>query len=399
MLPGFIGRVPVYDRALNLFAYELRPCSLTVENGTASEARLQELWQSLRLERLTGGHPGLVPFTPALEAQLQAHAWPKEAVIVTLPGELLDRYPRETLQHWSKEGYVLAVRHDHYDATLAADLEFARLWAMDASHLEEFIPHLEAIHQHGLELLVRDIETRQQYDRAFDAGCDYFQGHYFECPRFIHGTHLPANRLAVLHLIARLNDPDIRIEEVETLVSQDMTLSYKLLRLINSAFYGLPKQVDSIRRAVVFLGLDRIRHWAIVIAVNAIDYKPRELLVTALVRAQTCARIAERLERSDVEACHIAGLFSLLDAIMDAPMTEILANLSLAEEIEQALLYGTGPIGPILQTALQLENGLCHKIPLPDLDLSQAMSAYLEAIEEAEAVRRVLENQNNGGAA
>ncbi len=397
MLPGFIGRVPVYDRALNLFAYELRPCSLSPEDRE-TETRIQELWRSLRLEKLTGGHRGMVPFTAGLETSLQAHAWPKDSVIITLPDELLDRYPEETLQRWADEGYLLAVRCDHYDPALAADLAFARLWAMDAPHLEEFIPHLDVLHQHGLKLLVRHVETRQQYDRAFEAGCDYFQGHYFECPRLIQGTELPANRLAVLHLIARLSDPDIRIEEVETLVSQDLTLSYKLLRLINSAFYGLPKQVDSIRRAVVFLGLNRIRHWAIVIAVNAIDYKPRELLVTALVRAQTCAHIAERLGRRDVEACYLAGLFSLLDAIMDAPMAEILARLSLAEEIDQALLYGAGPIGPILQTVLHLENGLCHKIPVRELDLSQAMAAYLEAIEEAENVRRSLENQNNGGA-
>ncbi|MFN3919844.1 MAG: hypothetical protein ACK4JF_06090, partial [Methylohalobius sp.] len=121
--------------------------------------------------------------------------------------------------------------------------------------------------------------------------------------------------------------------------------------------------------------------------VNAIDYKPRELLITALVRAHICEAIAGQLGRSDAEQSYIVGLFSLLDAIMDAPMEEILRHINLVDEINQALLYGSGPLGPVLQTTLCLEYGLCHKLPLK-LDLETTLKAYLGAIDQAEEVRR-----------
>ncbi len=393
MIQGFLSRVPVYDRALNLFAYELRPCSLP-DGESQLETFLQEFWQSHRLEKLTGGRRGLIPLSPSLLGHLPQSSGPQDRLILNISQAAFSQISRDELQRLHDQGYLLAVNCDKFDQKLIEQAEFVKLLAFEArADVAEITPHIRHIHARGLQLLLRHVETRAQFDNAFDTGFDYFQGRYFECPRLIHGTHIPANRLAVLNLIARLEDPDITIEEAENLIRQDVTLSYKVLRLINSAFYCLPRKIDSISRAVVLLGLERIKHWAIVILVNAIDYKPRELLITALVRAHTCERIAELSHRSDAEQCYIAGLFSLLDAIMDAPMTEILQRLNLADEITEALLYGAGPIGPVLQTVLCLERGLCHKIPLRDLDLASTLEAYLEAIETAEAVRRQLENQ------
>ncbi|GAB6068147.1 HDOD domain-containing protein [Methylothermus subterraneus] len=393
MIPGFIGRVPVYDRALNLFAYELRPCSLPSQDEARLETFLAQIWQTLRLERLTGGKAGLIQLPVSLLRQLPNRPWSSTKLILYLPQEALSCLASQDLNHLAKQHYLIAIGSQSYDSALAQDLECAKIWALPADSAPAIESHVHDLHARGIQLLARNIETRHQYDAACAAGFDYFQGRYFERPRLIHGTHLPANRLALLKLIARLYDPDATIEEIEAIIGQDMTLSYKLLRLINAAFYGLPKKVDSLRRAVVFLGLNRIKHWAAVILVNAIDYRPRELLITALVRALTCEAIAHQLGHSDVEPCYIAGLFSLLDAIMDAPMEEILRHINLLDEINQALLYGSGPLGPVLQTALSLEYGLCHKLPLTGLDLESLLKAYLDAVDQAEAVRHQLQMQ------
>ncbi len=394
MIQGFLSRVPVYDRTLSLFAYELRPCSLPGDGESQLEAFLQEFWQNHRLEKLTGDKQGLICLSLPLLRHLPDPPGPRNRLILNLPQTAFFQLGQNELRRLHDQGYLLAISCGHFDPKLIGRLKFVDLLAFEAgTDLAEIAPHVRSVHAHGQQLLLRHIETRAQFDAAFDTGFDYFQGRYFECPRLIHGTHIPANRLAVLRLIARLGDPDITVEEAETLIRQDVTLSYKVLRLINSAFYNLPRKIDSISRAVVLLGLERIKHWAIVILVNAIDYKPRELLITALVRAHTCERIAKLSHRGDAEQCYIAGLFSLLDAIMDAPMAEILRHLNLTDEINEALLYGSGPIGPVLQTVLCLEQGLCHKIPLRDLDLVSTLEAYLEAIETAEAVRRQLEKQ------
>jgi EAL and modified HD-GYP domain-containing signal transduction protein len=392
MTLGFIGRAPVYDRSLNVFAYELLPCSFPSQNEKQLQAFLRQIWQTLRLERLTAEHRGLIQLPVSLLRDLPALSWPREKLILYLPQEALERLNSKDLHSLSAQNYLLAIGSRHFDPQLAQDLEFAKIWAFEAKDsLAEIKPHVDSLHSRGIKLLARQIENRAQYEAACEAGFDYFHGRYFQCPRLIHGTHLPANRLATLHLLARLYDPKVTLEEIESLISHEVTLSYKLLRLINAAFYGLPKKVDSLKRAVVFLGLNRIKHWAAVILVNAIDYQPRELLITALVRALTCQAIAKQLGRGDAEQCYLVGLFSLLDAIMDAPMEEILRHLNLIDEIHQALLYGTGPLGPILKTALSLEYGLCHKLPMEGLDLEALLKAYLEAIDQAEQVRHQLQ--------
>jgi len=395
MIRGFIGRNPVYDRKLDVFAYQLLPCDSSRNVDDTPLQLLQQVWEKARLEKLTGGKAGLLSFPASWLENLPDLSLLKQQLIICANWQALDEQAEKNLKELATQGYLIAIATHHYAPQLAKKLDFATLLAVEAGEaVKEIGPFLDEIHAKGLKLLVNQVETREQYDAAFDAGFDYFQGDFFQRPRLIQGTHIPANRLAILRLLARLQDPDITIEEVENLVSQDVTLSYKILRLINAAFYGLPKKVDSIKRAVVFFGLNRIKQWAMVIAINAIDYEPRELIITALVRARTCEQIAGQLGREDAEQYYISGLFSLLDAIMDAPMEEILQRLNLTDEINQALLYGNGPIGQVLQSTLSLERGICHRLPLPQLDLQNTMQAYLEAIEAAESIRHQLEKSS-----
>ncbi len=394
MIQGFIGRSPVYDRHLDVFAYQLLPCEASRKADDTHQLLLQQAWERVRLDQLTGGKAGLLSFPSTLLENLPDLPLPREQLIISTTWQALNDTAETKLKELAAQGYLIAIATNRYDPELTERLDFATILALEAGEaVNEVRAHRNEILGKGLRLLVHHVETQEQYDAASKAGFDYFQGVFFERPRLIQGTHIPANRLATLQLIARLQAPDITLAEVETLVSRDITLSYKILRLINAAFYGLPKKVDSIKRAVVFFGLNRIKQWAMVIAINAIDYKPRELMITALVRARTCERIAEQLGRADHEQCYITGLFSLLDAIMDAPMQEILQRLNLTDDINQALLYGGGPIGQVLQSTLSLERGICHRLPLPQLDLQIAMQAYLEAIESAETIRHQLEQK------
>ncbi len=392
MIKGFISRVPVYDRELELFAYELRPCSTATSDTYQKDELLKQAWESVRLEQITGGRIGLIHLPAMMLSEISQLPWPKEHIIISLADDDLKTVSTNLLAKAAKEGLMIAINRNHFDSNLAPERFHAKFWCVNAAEdFSKLQPYIKKIKQQGFKLIARNIETRKQYDALSEAQVEYFQGRYFERPRMIHGTQIPANRLAILQLIARLQDPDITIDEVESLVHQDMTLSYKLLRLINAAFFGLPNKVESIRRAVVLLGLQRVKHWAIVIMVNAIDYQPRELLISAVVRARTCEQMAASLKRKDLEQCYIAGLFSLLDAIMDAPMAEILKHLNLVPEINEALLYGTGPIGEILQSTLALEQGLCNKIPIQELDLQSVMHIYLETIAWAEEIRKQLQ--------
>jgi EAL and modified HD-GYP domain-containing signal transduction protein len=163
------------------------------------------------------------------------------------------------------------------------------------------------------------------------------------------GNALPANRLAMMRLLTELNKPDIKIEELEKTISQDVSLSYKLLRYINSAMCGLNRHVESIRHATVLVGLERIRIWASLVVFSGFDEAVRDVIVTGAVRARMCELLATALHYAHPERFFLVGLFSVLDAILNRPLEQVLPLLSLTAEIIDALLHHKGELGAVLR--------------------------------------------------
>ena len=195
------------------------------------------------------------------------------------------------------------------------------------------------------------------------------------------GRKLPENHIALLNLISIIQDVEIEIEEIEQLVSQNISLSYKLLRYINSAFFSLPKKIKSIRQAVIFFGLQRLNNWASLMAMTNIEGKPSELLQTGLVRARMCETLALEGRRSESGSYFMLGLFSILDALMDATMEEILAKLPIAEEVTIALLKREGELGAVLNCCLACEQNNWSEVSLDGIENGTINKIYMESIQ------------------
>ena len=401
MFDGLISRLPIYTRSLDVFGYELQFCSggalraNTYDDAASFGEYLIRASHTLKLEELTGARAGLIRLPAELLTRCEEVAWPRERLVFAVPDRAInDRAVSEAMSQLARKGFRIAVDNPSRDLTrLRRDAGFVTLCSLDATATAD----LKVLAGAGLSvdrppLLVRDLASADQYDFFQRLGFDYYEGEFFVHPRLVHGTEIPANRMGALQLLGRLQDPDVDIHEIEDLVTRDLTLSYKLLRLINSAYFGMPKHVESIRRAVIFFGLQRIKNWASVVLINAADFRPRELLMTALVRARACELIAQACKREPTEAYYVAGLFSLLDAIMDVPMGQILERLTLSEPLNQALVEGSGPIGEVLGSVLALERGDFLGVPiLPFSQEDVPMRAYLAAIASAEEMTRQLQ--------
>lgn len=382
MSSAYISRTPIYDRKLETFGYELR---LFGNTGDRSFISLAGLAGQIDLSRLAGTNPVLIrPHREELE-ELAGLPWPHGQIMVALSSDALNGAgPPAAIAGLLGSGFALAID----EPPSVAELPFTEgvsLCMVAARRLGHWRNGATVgIRQPVPKLLTRELETAHQYEESIKLGFDLFQGEFFEKPRLMRGRDLAANRLQTLQLLARLQDPDVSIEEVTTLVKQDLTLSYKLLRMLNSAFFGIPKQVESISRAVVFFGLQRIKNWATVLLVNSTEFQPREMLITAMIRARMCERLATSANRSNPERYYLAGLFSLLDSIMDAPIETILASLGLASEIDEALLTGGGPVGEVLTTVRHFEQGRPDfRAGIAVADDMLLQQAYLEAVEWA----------------
>ncbi|MFQ5509798.1 MAG: EAL and HDOD domain-containing protein, partial [Leptospirillia bacterium] len=269
-----------------------------------------------------------------------------------------------------------------YQESLRPLVDRAEVIKVDVLGLEdaEIARQFGQLQAFPVKYLAEKVETQEQFEFCRDLGFDYFQGHFLSHPKVIQGRRITTNRMPVLRLLAELNSPDARVDKLETLIGQDISLSYRLLRYINSAFFNLTREVDSINHALVLLGLKDVRRWATLISLAESSDKPHELMVTAMVRAKMCELLAEELGESNPDGFFTVGLFSVLDALMDAPMEEMLEALPLSEDISQALLAHEGKFGKVLSCTLAYEDGNWKDVSILDMEPGKVRAAYLEAI-------------------
>jgi EAL and modified HD-GYP domain-containing signal transduction protein len=166
----------------------------------------------------------------------------------------------------------------------------------------------------------------------------------------------------VLGLIAELQDPNIDINHVSEIISQDPVISFKLLKLINSAAYRRTKEIDSIKSAVALLGLKRIKSWATLLALSKLDNKPDALQYIAIVRAMTCEKLADFVSSDLQNEFYTTGLLSCLDAFFDQPIDQVIESIPIKDSMRSALMGRKGVQGLILQSTLLFEQGLLEQI-------------------------------------
>jgi len=198
------------------------------------------------------------------------------------------------------------------------------------------------------------VETQEEFEWARSVGYDYFQGYFFAKPANVRGRRIPSNKLHCLQLLKEAQQPELDFDRLEAFILKDVSLSYQLLRYVNSPLFALTSTIRSIRQALLYFGETDLRKWiTLATLTRAGEDKPNELIRHSLVRARFCELVAELASEKLAEYAFLTGLFSLLDALIDRPLEETLAELSLAPEIA-AVLGGTATENDLLAGVLDL---------------------------------------------
>ena len=245
--------------------------------------------------------------------------------------------------------------------------------------------HIEHLKARGLQVLAEKVELEQDFQVLHELGCDYFQGYFFAKPKVITGQRLPSNKLALLELLSKVNQSETDIDDLCELVERDVSLSVRVINCANSPMSGLSRRLDSVREAVVYVGRDLIRRWVTVSVMSGVDDKPMQLLVLALSRARFMELLAIEEEREDCDAYFTVGLFSMLDAFLNAEMRDVLEPLSLSPELEDAICSHAGEKGDVLKTAIAVERGGCISYESERIDAEIIVSTHLAANQWADA--------------
>ena len=353
-----IARQAIFDRDRKVYGYELLYRSNAASSGfdgtDADAATMQVLsntLMSIGAEKVLRGKKAFVNFDQRLLRQQMHLTLPRESIVI----EILETVtPTADLvamcQSITRQGYSLALDDFTNEPAWEPLTRIAGVIKVDMrlSSREQQECMLRTYKPRGMVMLAEKVETYAEFDWARRAGYDLFQGYFFARPVLVHSNHIPAVKTSCLRLLREVQQSDVDFERVGEFLRQDVALTYKLLRYVNSAMFGRRTEIQSISRALMVLGEDGIRRWVALatLPMLATD-KTTELLTLSLQRARFCERLAELAQAMRPSQAFLMGMFSLLDALIDQPLEEALHSVDLGPEITEALL-GIAPDGSFL---------------------------------------------------
>ncbi len=394
----FIARQPIFDLKKNVFAYELLFRSgweNYFSHDDIDQAASKVIGDSVLvhgLDTLTAGRKGFYNFSRETLLEAYYTVLPKEETVVEILEDVEpDAEVIKAAEKLKAAGYTLALDDFVYNERFAPLLDLADIIKVDFLLSDRF-EQLELAARFapkGIKMLAEKVETWEIYQDAIKMGYVYFQGYFFSKPTVMTSKDIPAFKLHYLQILKELQKSDLSYDGLEKIIKMEVSLSYKLLRYINSAFFGWKTNISSINHALVLMGENDVKKWASLMVLSSMaDDKPNELVVQAVFRARFSECLAPRFGLSaHSQDLFLMGMFSLIDAIIDTSLSELLEKLPIADDIKLALLEQKGRMGEVFQLLLAYERGnweeiaeLTARFKINDDGISRY---YLDALEWA----------------
>jgi EAL and modified HD-GYP domain-containing signal transduction protein len=360
--PGVaVVRSPVVDGRREVVAYEL------IGDGDVLAG-----FAPATLLELGAGRPVWV----ALDGELPPELDRARVVLQLTPGASAERAAALRAQ-----GFALAL--DEFDGTseLLAHCGIVKVGVSGRSD-DELRALLAEPAERGLELVATGVATGDEFTRCRLLGFSHFQGEFFARPS---GERGGVGAVASLQALGELTSTaNVSFEQLERIIGADIGLSVGLLRHVNSAFFSLPRKIDTVREALTLLGARAVRRWATVVALSSVPEAPDQVVALALLRGRMCELLGRGASEEERDRLFTVGLFSVADALLDASMEQVLETLPFSDEIAGALLRLEGPLGRLLGTVLRYEQGHFPE----DADPTELAEAYLAALRWADDAGR-----------
>lgn len=386
----FIARQPIYDVNKRVFGYELLYRNSEInkasfEDGAqASCEKILNSFMHVGIDNIVGSALAFVNLpTEFITDESLTPMLKEQAVLEILEDVKADEDVINGLKRLKQKGFKIALDDFEYQEDMLPLIKLADFIKIDVIKLsaDEVIQQVNLLAPYNVELIAEKVETHELYNFCEKLNFTYFQGYFLCRPEMLQQKSIPTNKLVILNLINKLQNPDIDAESLEQILVQDITLTYKLLRYINSASFSLRREVDSIKDAIVLLGLNNLKNWVSLIMMSRIiDSKPTELIVIGMIRGKMCELLAENEPPEIRHQMFVIGLFSVLDAIMDQPMIDLLDTVILSSPIKMALLDKSGKQGEIYQHVLDYEQSNWDDLIAADIDASSYIHAYSRAV-------------------
>jgi len=368
-LIGIFARQPIFDVKKNTYAFELLYRALPEkgnnfpqdQDGTLATIKLiQNSIFLTGIEKVTGGKPAFINFTKeSLVEGIPAILDPRHCVVEILEdiedsAELIDE-----VALIKEDGFKIALDDFTLSCSKNELINFADILKIDVlnSSMDEVCSIVKRFKNNtNIKFLAEKVESNNIFEKCKAIGFDYFQGFFFAKPEILSCKDIAVSKVNMMNLLRIISKDEIDLKKTASIIERDPGLTYKLLKVVNSALFYSSRKINSILHGLILLGERDVRKWITILALsNLLEDSPDELLVTSCLRAKFCEHVAFDVMPSLRDEAFITGLLSLFDVILCMPFEKILEELPLSNTINQALINKKGPLAYFLELAKNYE--------------------------------------------
>jgi c-di-GMP phosphodiesterase len=402
-----IGRQPIFNRSLDVIGYELlyrtpqSPQRASIVNGDQATTQvLLNAFTLIGLENLVGQKLGFVNVTENfILGKFPIPISPSSLALEVLENVRITPQLIEALEALSQQGYKIVLDDVKDIEPILPLLRVARIVKLDLPSihrvdLPDFISYFRRL---GIKTVAEKVETIREYEYCQRMGFDYFQGYFLYRPNVIRTQRIDSARDVIAQTLAMINKPQTTFADLDKYLARDVSITYKLLKLVNSAYFSNRVSVRTISQAIALIGTNYLAGWLTLLLYSSSINKPPELTVTAMVRARFCEMLAEArdVRHQHLDVYFVIGLFSVMDAFLDMPLEKAIQGLPLSEEIVSALLWHEGDAGKTLDVVIAYEKGDLDRALELGLSPEMVTNIYAKTLQWVNTFMKIMQESLN----
>lgn len=393
-LNAYVGRQAIFDRRLDVVGYELLYRD-SMENrakfddvAQASASTMLNAFLELGLDNLVGQVPAYVNMSADFLLGHYPIPLPPDRTVI----EVLEDVPVtpaliESLRDLRAQGFRIALDDFLLNDETRPLLEIAHIIKVNVLGVsrDDLVEQFNALKPSGAIMLAEKISTHDELVFLRNLGFYYFQGYFLEMPTVTKTSRMPHDRQKLLRLLAALYDARLNMRAIEGMVASEVGLGVRLLKLASSVALSRGTPVGSIQQAMTRLGVQQVAALVVLILASGFDDKPLELARQVLIRARMCELLA-RTAAVPPDEMFTAGLLSMLDAILDRPLPEILDQIPLTPLVREALQGSASQPARIVETVRHQNRGDLVSLAAAGFSAQAVFMAWYEAVRWADNV-------------
>lgn len=363
----YVARQPIVDVVGNIMGYEIlyrngmqnRFAGINGDEATSNV--IVNAFQNFGIDKLTDQLPAFINFTEKLIYEEIGTLFSKDMLVIEIletvrpTPELLNR-----CRELKNKGYKIALDDFLFEEEYLGFLEVADIIKVDFLNSNQYVREeaIKKYNHYNIDFLAEKIETEEEFKLAKELGYKYFQGYLFGKPQVLTTQSVQPLQLNYFRLMSEVNKKELNLSAIKNIISQDLGLTYSIMKLINSPFGGVRKAVQSIEEALVLLGEPKVKKWATLVSLKGlVATQPTDLIKMSMQRAKFCELIAQSygFNKAEQSELFMMGLLSLTDIILGTTMDFVLEEIIVSSSVRMALLEGCGPYYNVLQQAVLYE--------------------------------------------